>query len=477
MKEPRREIVDASTALWRGYLPNGDTRAPDENFPFVIGLRVCEGVLAGGDGIESPAVITAKDGIIRIVFSARAEEVSSAAIIDRLARAPMSFSEAREAARGWFTRAVADSGLRGNNAVEQRTCARAIHSLVSNACEAPGMLAGRIASFPSRGKYPTHFLWDACFEDLALDSFEERIAEDALLLLTGSLRADGKMAHFICSTWIRPHDSQPPLVGWAGLRLVKERNDLALAKELLPALRKNNAWWLAQRATRFGLISTISGLETGWDDSPRFDNGPTVSCDMNAYLIMQLRACAELARMTGDSDGASSDDGMADALSHRMIDVLYDEKENLFFDRHTASGELIRLRTPACFMPLLAGVPLREGVARSMIEDILLDPKQFYGFVPFPSVAYHEAVYDPAQWWRGPTWPPVAYLMILILDRYGYREEARAARRALYDLILNAGELRELFNSKTGEGLGSREQGWTAAIFLALGKELSGGPV
>lgn len=36
------------------------------------------------------------------------------------------------------------------------------------------------------------------------------------------------------------------------------------------------------------------------------------------------------------------------------------------------------------------------------------------------------------------------------------------------------GNLRELFNSATGEGLGAHQQGWTAAICLRLKMELAG---
>ena len=106
-----------------------------------------------------------------------------------------------------------------------------------------------------------------------------------------------------------------------------------------------------------------------------------------------------------------------------------------------------------------------------MIEDYLLNERYFFGKVPFPSVAYCEETYDPAHWWRGPTWMPVAWLMLETLETYGYRKERALAATRLYEILKTDGALHELFDSRTGEGLGCAEQGWTAAIFIRLAYE------
>ncbi len=70
------------------------------------------------------------------------------------------------------------------------------------------------------------------------------------------------------------------------------------------------------------------------------------------------------------------------------------------------------------------------------------------------------------SFWRGPTWLPMAWMMLEVLEKYGYEDEYISAATRLYDMIIADGELSELFNSQTGEGLGVPRQGWTAAIFL-----------
>ena len=154
-----------------------------------------------------------------------------------------------------------------------------------------------------------------------------------------------------------------------------------------------------------------------------------------------------------------------------MIKHLYGPEKNLFFDADLETGKPLSLVTLSSLIPLWAGVPLPEEKIRAMIEDYLLNEKYFFGAVPFPSVAYCEAKYEHAHWWRGPTWMPVAWLMLEILEKYGYQTERETAANRLFDIMKKDGELHELFDSQTGEGLGCAEQGWTAAIFLRLASE------
>ena len=465
---PREDIH-----IFDGYLPTLDKRDPDRRFPFVLGLRVIVGESNGSTGATGRVPIVA-DGKGRIVlaFSARVLAVEHRIILNRLAAASGSAEDAMRRTQAWLQRAVGSLKLAADDEHELAVLSRCVYVLLSNSAEAPGSLAGRISAFPSRGRYPTHFLWDSCFQNLAVELMHPRLAKDSLLLLTDNLRADGKMPGFLCSTWVCPDVSQPPLVGWAGLRLVRSPHDKDLAASLLPALQLNTKWWMSQRMTRFGLVFALGGRETGWDDSPRFDNGPTVACDINSYLLMQMRACAQFSRMLGDQDEAERQEAHADRYAKLIVDTLLDGSTGLFWDRHLASGEPVRIKTPACFLPMLAGVPITDAEMRQTIRNELLNPATFFGSVPFPSVAYDEECYQAEQWWRGPTWLPVAYLMLLLLDKAEFRKEAMSAREALYQVIIRDGNIRELFDSQTGEGLGAHEQGWTAAICLKLHQEM-----
>lgn len=472
MAELRRTVTPEGYVIHDVYLPNKDKRDPDEQFPFVLGLRVIRGTCKRSNDPTGVLVLTPDaDGRLLVCFSASMLEVEHERIVGCLAAAPGSFDEALQLSRQWLNRALNEISIAGDSPAETAVLAKAAFSMAFNACQAPGMLADRVSAFPNRGTYPVHYLWDSCFQNLALEYMDPCLAPDSLLLLTENLREDGKMYHFINATWGRPHGSQPPLVGWAGLRLVQQRNDLDLARQLLPALMKNNDWWLAQRMTRYGVITCPEPLETGWDDTPRLDRGAILALDMNSHLLLQMRCCVELARMVGDKQAEAKAQAQADTLAGRMVELLYDPSENLFKDVLLATGEKLSIKTPACFLPLLAGVPIDDAKARRMIEDYLLNPKYIFGPVPFPSVAYDEPTFKPDGYWRGPTWMPIAYLMLEVLRKYGYHEQAKEAARRLYDVMIQDGDLRELFNPITGEGMRAHQQGWTAAICLRLKME------
>ena len=474
MKQCRSKISDnGSTYIFESYITTKDGRDPDKYFPFILGVKVLDGELIKKESETSPLVIKSNSmGTMKIGFSVNVLDVNVEKIKKQLEKIPNSVQEAMEATKLWLSKSMGSIIIPMERELEAKIVARAVCTLLFNACKAPGNLGGRIASFPSRGNHPTHFLWDACFQNLAMEYMEPSLAEDALLILTENLRADGKMYHFISSTWARPDASQPPLVGWAALRLIEKRKDMNFAKKILPALCKNTEWWLEQRMTSYGIIFCPDPFETGWDDTPRLDKGDILPCDMNTYLLLQLQACVKIATFIGDLEIAKKYDKIAKEFTKRMVEVLYDSKENIFKDVLIETDEKIELKTPACFIPLLADLELTEEQIHSMIKNHLLDKEKFYGEIPFPSVAYNEIDYAHDKLWRGPVWIPIAYLLLEILKKYNCMEEYYEASEKLYNVILQNGDLREYFDSKTGEGMGSKQQSWTAAIFIKLVQEL-----
>ena len=68
----------------------------------------------------------------------------------------------------------------------------------------------------------------------------------------------------------------------------------------------------------------------------------------------------------------------------------------------------------------------------------------------------------------------LSWMVNEVLLKYGFEAEHRHVCEAFHDMILKDGNLRELFNSQTGEGLGAYDQGWTAAVFVKLHKMLRG---
>lgn len=462
-----------STWLVRGYVPTSEKRDPDPYFPLGLGVRVLAGSLqplSPGEFKAEPDV----NGRLVLSFAVAGLETDDDALETVLAASPTDIPTAVSASRRWLGETLHRLPLPRRDSPEFPVAARAALALAMNATAPSGFLKDRVVIFPNRGTYPCVFLWDSCFSNLAAEYMMPRLAPDALLVLAENLRADGMMAHFLCSTWRRPLASQPALVGWAAVRLLEQRQDAALARRLIEGLERNTEWWLRQRGGPDGLIICRDPFETGWDDTPRFDQGAIIALDMTSYVINQQRCCAWIARFLNQSERAAHWEREADRLAAALVACCYDPRTNLFYDVLLSTGEWLPLKTPAAFLPLWAGVPLPRERRAAMIRDWLLNPKYFWGSVPFPSVAFDEPSYQPAPKpgkslsWRGPTWPSVAWLLLELLEKEGLHAERVVARDRFIELWTKDGALKELFNSRTGEGLGSYELSWTAAIFLRL---------
>ena len=218
--EPR--VTQRGDALLFGaYLPAQDKREPDSTFPIQIGFRAIAGT-ATGDGITGPlAIAPDATGRIFVAMTVAVLDIDDRKTAAVLARAPKDAEAAKAMTREWLARCVGDLRIDADDPAEERILARAAYSLATNLCAAPGILRGRVALFPARGSYAIVAPWDSCFQNLALEYMEPRLAADSLrILLRDGIRADGKIACFIASTWVRPELAQPALAGWAAERLL-----------------------------------------------------------------------------------------------------------------------------------------------------------------------------------------------------------------------------------------------------------------
>ena len=445
-----------------GYSKNLDERDPDEKVGFVIAAKIIEGDL------QKDTVYSNKNKI-KIAFTVQILEINEETLVSRLNEAPNTIDEAMQKCSKWFMDNLKDFDITLKTKEESDAIASAVQGLLFNCTKAPGKLRNHISSYPNRGQYPTHFIWDSYFQNLAYECINKDIAKDAILQIIENQRPDGKYPQFMCSTWDRPHDSQPALLGWAMKRLITIiEKDVEFEKKVFLSMEKNNMWWLTQRMTKYGVIFCPSGLETGQDNSPRFDNGPTLATDMNSFLLHQLKFTSETALKFGFEEKAKYWENKAKKLEENMIKMLYDEEYNLFFDYSLTKNEPIKIISPTALLPLWASINIEEEIKNKMIEKYLINPKYLFSNFVFPCIAYTEDCFDAEDWWRGPVWPSLTYLSLEILEHSKYHDEYMEACKKIHQMISEDGQMSELFNSLTGKGMGAKSQGWTCAVFIKL---------
>ena len=84
---------------------------------------------------------------------------------------------------------------------------------------------------------------------------------------------------------------------------------------------------------------------------------------------------------------------------------LWNEQDGIFENRFW-SGDFSKHLSPTNFYPLLAGIPTPEQ-AKRMMDEHLLNPKEFWGTYILPSISRNDPAFVDQFYVRGTIWGPV----------------------------------------------------------------------
>jgi len=354
---------------------------------------------------------------------------------------------------------------------------------------------------PSPGQYPWQWYWDSSFTAIVWRHFEPARSRRELESLLAAQRADGFIGHTIfwntpltgrrrftynvCSPNAAMTASiQPPLLAWAWRISVGEPAEV-------PAIVRHYDWLEAHRdLDGDGLLWIVQPDESGLDASPQFDAiwgnrahgmpGFVLLVRRNRRLGFDLRriaaaggpVCCEV--MTNVLYNLSRLALGRASLTSTIVARMYDADRGLF--RPLSVPEPVR--TPALTWTALAPLALPdlpEPIGRRLVEEHLLDPRQFWLPVPPPSVAASDPSFSRddvgilrlKRYWRGPTWINAAWLVWLGLVRLGYAEQAGELAARVAGAVRTEG-LREYYDPYTGDGLGAVDFGWSSLVIELL---------
>jgi hypothetical protein len=186
----------------------------------------------------------------------------------------------------------------------------------------------------------------------------------------------------------------------------------------------------------------------------------------NTLLCQANRDLAEIARLI--EEDPSPLEVRANRTARVINEKLWDEEHGIYLDFDLVTNEPIRVYAAGGFSPLYAGVPDEDQAQR------MLDMLRTAGFglgtrmgYPVPSYDRYGYGFSPEQYWRGPVWVNINWLLLRGLQRYGFDEQAESLRQATLDLI-RLGGFHEYFHPTTGYGFGSHLFSWTAALLLDI---------
>ncbi len=231
-----------------------------------------------------------------------------------------------------------------------------------------------------------------------------------------------------------------------------------------PRLVRNHEWFFANARTDVGLC-TWNGWDSGWDTSIRWDQELGAALDLSCFLYVDRVELARMARTLGKDEEASRWDARAEELRDLICRLHWSEKLGIYNDV-LPDKSVSDSMTPAIFWPMWAGIATDQQVIKS--AQYLDDPQMFAAKWPVPSVALGDSRFSPQGYWRGPTWVNLNWIIIRGLQRCNQKAAAEALREKTLELVARTPVLYEYYDPITGDGLGSRNYGWTAALYIDL---------
>lgn len=282
--------------------------------------------------------------------------------------------------------------------------------------------------------------------------------------------------------WKSTDRSEPPVGAIMVLDLYEHFHDRWLLEETFEPLLRWNRWWAANRdmdgylvwgsdplaepvdpddawrGTREGAI-----LESGLDNSPMYDDAPFDAVTHRLRLgdvglmslyIADCDALAQIADEIGKGAEAKELRGRASRYRARLA-TMWDEKAGIFLNRDLTTGESSHRLSPTNFYPLLAKAASPEQAHR-MIEEHLLNAKEFWGEWVLPSIARDDPAFKDQNYWRGRIWGPMNYLVYLGLRNYDVPEVRRQLAQKSLELVQKEwsekGHLHENYSAISGTG-------------------------
>jgi glycogen debranching enzyme len=388
---------------------------------------------------------------------------------------------------------------------------------------------GRSYNFvcPSRQSYPFQWQWDSCFHAIALLSVDPELAKQEIRCLLQAVQPDGFLPHMVL--WEKAFHAaaldaysivladpfftatvQPPVLARAVWRVYQSTKDRDFLIEVLPATLRYFRWLKAYRDPDDDhLIAIIQPDESGLDASPKYDVlmnlrnvpperfGAQLRVSMNrlfsAYKLHREDPARLLALDVFNWEDVMVNSIYADGLqllgglcreagyptaeaaeferrARRVLGALeekcWDERFGVFWDLYGYDENRAHTLTFTSLFPLILDSLDRHMVWR-LVEEHLLNEREFWLPYPIPSVAATESSFDPdyrsRAIWRGPTWINSNYYLYWGLRAHGYRDVASELAKRTVQMVGESG-MREFFNPYTAQGYGAVDFGWTALV-------------
>jgi hypothetical protein len=327
------------------------------------------------------------------------------------------------------------------------------------------------------------FDWDTFFAaTMASVGYRDLAYANAIETLREST-ADGFVPNYArAGNWKSFDRSEPPVGAITVLGLYQKFGDRWFLKETFAPLLRWNRWWAAHRdldgylvwgsdgqnppgnlddssrGTRAGAI-----LESGLDNSPMYD---ATTYDPKTHLLefadvglmsMYIADCDALAAIadTLQRGGEARELRARSKQYEAKLETLWSPSHGIFLNKDLHAGKFSTRLSPTNFYPMLSH-SATAAQAQTMIQQHLLNPREFWGEWILPSIARDDPAFPDQNYWRGRIWGPMNYLVYLGLRNYDDPSVRSEFAQKSYELFLkewhDKGHVHENYNAILGTG-------------------------
>lgn len=326
------------------------------------------------------------------------------------------------------------------------------------------------------------FDWDTFFAATLASIGNRDLAYANAIEILREETPGGFVPNFARPGWKSFDRSEPPVGAITIIGLYRQFHDRWLLEDTFAPLLAWNRWWAAHRDMQGYLVWGSNGdtrpanigdrssgtwqgavYESGLDNSPMYDganyNTQTHLLEIAdvGLMSMYIADCDALAEMACALDKPAEADELRErATRYRAkLATMWDEKLGIFLNKDLHTGKTGTRLSPTNFYPLLAGAASPDQ-AKRMIEEHLVNPKEFWGQWILPSIEIDDTDFNDQNYWRGRIWGPMNYLVYLGLEKYDDAETRRAFAQKSYELFLKEwnenGHVHENYNAILGTG-------------------------
>lgn len=366
-----------------------------------------------------------------------------------------------------------------------RIAVKAMTTLISNWRSAKGDLL-RDGMSPSHtfAHFNGFWAWDTWQQAVATVRFAPELAKSQVLAMFDYQDETGMVADCIKSNKERNNlrDTKPPLATWAVMEIYRRTKDKAFVEEMYPKLLKYHQWWYQYRdhdqngICEFGSTDSTeiaARWESGMDNAVRFDHVKMLknkdkawsldqeSVDLNYYLAYEYSLLKELASIIDKPFSEPDRSGL-------IKDYFYDKEHGYFFDRKI-KGDLVRVEGPEAWTPLWTklATPTQAAAVKKIVEN----PEKFSTYIPFPTLAIDNPLFETDGYWRGSIWLNQVYFGISGLRKYGYVKEADQYTEEVFTRLkglAGSAPIHENYITRTGEPARASHFSWSSAFLLMM---------